>query len=262
MAQVVVRRRLQWAGGARRITVAIDRKVVAELKPGGRHEINIAPGWYGVAAEWSRGSRSASFDNSDGEPVEIVVSLAFFSLGRRPRIAISSGRLMSNAVDADVRRDEAIEAARSRVSPDKSPDRPADPDGVSGVAPPSLMREDREVAYNTSDWSIESVAAVCANLERRNVDYYLEEGRLVVDARHEALLDNMIGEVDTAPSLPKSPPQVAYSTATWSTQRLDLIVDQLSDHGIVYRFEDGELVVDAEDEAICDKVILDTSDDG
>lgn len=91
MAKVVVRRNMSPFGGARRITVAIDRKVVCELHAGGRFEMDIEPGWYGVEAEWARGKRSASFDNKDGSPVEIIVGLPSMSLGKRPTISISVG---------------------------------------------------------------------------------------------------------------------------------------------------------------------------
>ena len=136
-------------------------------------------------------------------------------------------------------------------------------------APPAatIADNDTEIAYGTVDWPPESLASICAELERRNVTYTLEGDELIVDTRHEALLDRMIADIDTGPPDTDLPDPaagaaelVAYSTVEWSTSAIDTIVDELERHGVDYTFRDGELVVAAGDADRCNTIIAASRD--
>ncbi len=159
--------------------------------------------------------------------------------------------LMGNSAAEEIRRAHLVQASFAGT-PGQHPAPPA----------ATIADDDTEIVYGTVDWPPESLASICAELERRNVTYTLEGDDLVVDTRHEALLDRMIADIDTGPPDTNAggAELVAYSTVEWSTSAVDTIVDELERHGVDYTFHDGELVVAARDADRCDTIIAASRD--
>jgi hypothetical protein len=106
--------------------------------------------------------------------------------------------------------------------------------------------------YDTTGWPEDDYASVLEQLEQRSVRFELEGDDLVVDVRHEQMVDTLVSEFDVVEAVP---PRVAYSTEYWSPAQFATVTGQLTELGIEHFFDDGELIVDKDDEAAVDRVL-------
>lgn len=139
---------------------------------------------------------------------------------------------------------------------------PVDVLGGNGhVVPVGTSRNgatDPDVLYDLGGWDPMQVAEVRDELAVRAVAYKIEEPAwLVVDKRHESLVDNLVAAItgEAASTLDAAPSELEYLTADWNPSHTRRIMAALAEAGVQAYFDDGALVVPRSAEAIVDEVV-------
>lgn len=135
-----------------------------------------------------------------------------------------------------------------------------------------------EVSYDSEGWDSEEFAAITAALDVRDVAWYSDDGSIVVAARHELLVDNVVRsvtgkdpniEVDLEPEAYAdfvsdeefAESALDYGTGDWSPLVFSEVTTALDTAGIRWTMVDGFLLVSEDDEKIVDRIILSVTGD-
>lgn len=125
-----------------------------------------------------------------------------------------------------------------------------------------------EISYELDEWSQESRQLLDRLLTTNSVNHAWQGGTLTVGPDDEALVDELLDEVEAnlAPGLDPDVDKLVYEVAEWSTEDHADLVDALNEAGIRHVFDEmGDLVVEAIDEDRVDTIIdelADEDDDG
>jgi hypothetical protein len=120
-----------------------------------------------------------------------------------------------------------------------------------------------DVSYELDDWSVESRELLDRLLTTNEVTHAWQGGTLAVGGEHEAVVDDLIGEVEAGllPGLDPEAEKVVYEVAEWSAEDRADLTDALTEEGVRYVFDEmGDLVVVAIDEDRVDLIIEDLTD--
>jgi hypothetical protein len=131
-------------------------------------------------------------------------------------------------------------------------DQPEDLDDV----PPDEV----DVTYELDDWAVESRELLARLLTTNEVVHAWQGGTLSVGGEDEAVVDELIGEVEATllPGLDPEAEKVAYEVAEWSPEDRADLTDALAEEGVRYVFDEmGDLLVEAIDEDRVDTIIAD-----
>jgi hypothetical protein len=138
-----------------------------------------------------------------------------------------------------------------------------------------LTAEEDSVAYELDDWAGESRSMLDSMLTSREIVHAWQGGTLVVRADDEAVVDDLIDEIDatSAPALDPDAEKVAYEVADWTDAQRTSLAEALAEAGLPYEWdENGDLVVHEADEdrvedlldsiEFPDAIEVDETDDG
>ncbi len=125
-----------------------------------------------------------------------------------------------------------------------------------------------ELSYELDEWSVESRELLDRLLTTNGVTHSWQGGRVDVAAGDQALVDELIEDVEAtqAPVLDPEADKVVYEVAEWSPEDRADLKDALIEEGVRHVFDDmGDLHVEAIDEDRVDLIVeqlTDGVDDG
>jgi len=155
---------------------------------------------------------------------------------------------------------EDVSISGMPIEPDEPPPDDSAPEDAPG---------DGDAIYDLDDWSELERQAVTDRLREAAIPHAWEGTELHVAAEDEAPVENILDmvegesddededgeDVEDAPEpLDASRDQVAYDLAEWDDQQVDALVDELTNAGIDYAWDEDELYVYADDEEAADEV--------
>jgi len=155
---------------------------------------------------------------------------------------------------------EDVSISGMPIEPDEPPPDESAPEDAPG---------DGDAIYDLDDWSELERQAVTDRLREAAIPHAWEGAELHVAAEDEAPVENILDmvegesddededgeDVEDAPEpLDASRDQLAYDLAEWDDQQVDALVDELTNAGIDYAWDEDELYVYADDEEAADEV--------
>jgi hypothetical protein len=143
---------------------------------------------------------------------------------------------------------------------DQTPDQPDEGDeDLDGVPPDEV-----DVTYELDDWSVESRELLDRLLTTNGVTHAWQGGTLTVSGEHEALVDELVDDVEAGlqPALDPAAEKVVYEVAEWSPEERADLIDALVEEGVRHVIDEmGDLVVEAIDEDRVDTIVAELTGD-
>ncbi len=127
------------------------------------------------------------------------------------------------------------------------------------LAPEDVGTSDEEqLAYELHDWSFESRRMLDQLLTGAGLAHSWQGATMIVRAVDEDAVDDLVEEVEhaTLPTLDPDSEHTVYEMNEWTSEQQSRLTNMLGMAGLAHEFDgNGDLVVNAEDEAAVDAVL-------
>jgi glutathione S-transferase len=127
------------------------------------------------------------------------------------------------------------------------------------LAPEDVGTSDEEqLAYELHDWSFESRRMLDQLLTGAGLAHSWQGATMIVRAVDEDAVDDLVEEVEhaTLPTLDPDAEHTVYEMNEWTSEQQSRLTNMLGMAGLAHEFDgNGDLVVNAEDEAAVDAVL-------
>ncbi len=141
---------------------------------------------------------------------------------------------------------------------------------LSSMTEPNQLVEEEQVVYELVSWTLDQRTEVALVMAESGVPHAWEGEELIVHLVFEDLVDRLLEPIEfggEAPPLDQSPgepiePLTEYDLADWSAGARQAVSEQLAAAGIAFRWEDGMLLVNVDDEDPVDDLLDELEESG